>query len=317
MADEVATREAYGTTLAELGVKNRNIVVLDADLSKSTKSCKFAERFPERFFNVGIAEQNLIGTAAGLAAAGKVVFAGSFAVFSTGRCYDQIRVGVAYQNLNVTVVGSHGGLATGEDGVSHQATEDIALMRALPNMKVAVPADATETTKVVEALAQGKGPCYLRLCRLKTPVFFDNSHKFEFGKAVVVEDGKDAAILACGITLFHALDARAELKKQGIDASVVNVPSVKPIDKEAILREAKKAAIVSVEDHQIMGGIGSAIAEVIAENGCSCSFRRLGLDNRFAESGKPAELFAKYGIDAKSIVKAVKETVSKGQPKRF
>jgi transketolase len=307
VSSEIATREAYGHALVSLGERDNDIVVLDADLGKSTKSALFAERFPERFFNVGVAEANLIGIAAGLAIGGKVPFASSFAVFAAGRCFDQLRVSVAYSNLNVKIAGSHGGLATGEDGATHQATEDIALMRSLPNMRVAVPADAAETRAAVERAAEHHGPVYLRLCRLKTPLLFGEGHEFEFGRGAVVVDGADVTIVACGIMLFKALEAAERLKGDGISARVLNMPSVKPLDKGLLLRAARETnAVVSCEDHSVIGGLGGAVAELLAEERPT-RMCRIGLRDKFGESGKPEELFKKFSMDSGAIACAARK----------
>ena len=312
MSEEVATRQAYGEALAELGENNEDIVALDADLSKSTKSALFAAKFPERFFDVGVAEANMIGTAAGLAVAGKIPFASSFAVFSTGRCFDQIRVSVAYSNLNVKIAGSHAGIATGEDGATHQATEDLALMRALPNMRVVVPADGIEAKKAVLSAAEHQGPVYLRFCRLKTPVIFDDSHSFEFGKGSVVLDGSDVSIVAAGIMLSKAMQAAELLKKDGVSARVINMPCIKPLDDSLIVKAASETAgIVSCEDHSVIGGLGGAIAELLAEKK-PAPMERVGLRDVFGSSGKPDELFKKFSMDAEAIAKASKNLLNNG-----
>jgi len=305
-----ATREAYGEALSELGAKNKNVVALDADLSGSTKSAVFAKKFPERFFNMGIAEADMIGTATGLAISGKIAFASTFAVFATGRCYDQIRVSVAYPKTNVKIVGSHSGLMTGEDGASHQATEDIALMRAMPNMYIANPADAAEAHDAVFRAAEHNGPVYIRLCRAKTPLLRE-IQKFEFGKASVIEEGKDATIFATGIMVYGAIEARAELKNKNLDVGVVNVASIKPLDEKLIADLAKKTgAVVTAEDHSIIGGLGGAVAETLAEKRPT-PMERVGVRDVFAESGKPAELFHKYGLGTASIVKHAEKAVAR------
>lgn len=305
-----ATREAYGEALAELGAKNKDVVALDADLSGSTKSAVFAKKFPERFFNMGIAEADLIGTATGLAISGKIAFASTFAVFATGRCYDQIRVSVAYPKTNVKIVGSHSGLMTGEDGASHQATEDIALMRAMPNMYLANPADAAEAHDAVFKSAEHKGPVYIRLCRAKTPLL-EETQKFEFGKASVLEDGKDATIFATGVMVYGALEARAALKKKNLDIGVVNVASIKPLDEGLIVKLAKSTgAVITAEDHSIIGGLGGAVAETLSEK-APTPMERVGVRDVFAESGKPADLFHKYGLSTDSIVKYVEKACGK------
>lgn len=298
----VATRQAYGTALLEQGKRDNNIVALDADLAGSTRSIIFGEKFPERFFDVGVAEQNMMCIAAGLATTGKIPFASTFAAFATGRTYDQIRVGVAYSNLNVKIVGSHAGLMTGEDGASHQALEDINLMRGLPNMRVICPADAIETDSAVNEMAKYKGPVYLRLCRSATPVIYDNSYRFEFGKGSVVRNGNDIAIFAIGVGVSEALKAADQLKKENrLDAAVINMSSIKPFDEELVLKYAKSSRVIlTVEDHSIIGGLGSAVAEAIAGK-TEVKFARLGVQDVFGESGKPYDLLKKFGLDSKQI----------------
>jgi len=304
LAEKIATRTAYGKALVELGAKDGRIVVLDADLSKSTKTAEFAKAYPERFFNMGIAEQNLLGTAAGLATAGKIPFASTFAVFATGRAFEQIRNSIAYPKLNVKIAATHAGITVGEDGASHQAIEDVALMRSLPNMTVIVPADAVETRQAVFAAAEYEGPVYLRMGRLDLPVLFDSSYRFEIGKANVLREGCDVAIVANGVMVAKALDAAAELEKRGIQAAVVNCATVKPLDEETILRLAQETkAIVTAEEHNIIGGLGSAVAECVTEN-FPVPVIRVGLRDTFGESGRPEELLKKYGLTAEDIVKA-------------
>lgn len=307
-----ATREAYGKVLAELGAENKNIVVLDADLSASTKTAVFAKAFPDRFFNLGVAEQDLIGTAAGLAAAGKIVFASTFAVFGSGRAWDQIRMTVAYTRLNVKIVVTHAGITTGEDGASHQANEDIAIMRALPNMTVVVPADAVETEKIIRAAVEFYGPMYIRLSRAKTPVIFEAANcDGIIGKGQVIRHGSDVTIFACGIMVAMSLKAAEELKKEGISVRVVNLSTIKPLDKELVVRCAQETgAVVTAEEHSIIGGLGGAVAEVIVEN-CPVPLVRVGLHDVFGESGKPDELLVKYGLTPEAIVKAVKTVVGR------
>ncbi|MEW6202277.1 MAG: transketolase family protein, partial [bacterium] len=262
----ISPRDAYGAALKRLGAEHPDIVVLDADLAESTRSLKFKELFPERFFDVGIAEQNMIGIAAGLAASGKVAFASTFAVFATGRTYDQIRQLVARSKLNVKIVASHGGITVGEDGPSHQATEDIALMRSLPNMRVFVPGDAVETERMVETALKIDGPFYIRTSRVKFPVLFDENYRFEPGRGIVMREGKDITIIACGLMVSESLKAAEELKKEGISARVVNMSSIKPLDRELVVKCAQETGkILTVEEHTIIGGLGSAIAEVVAE----------------------------------------------------
>ncbi|MDP6671268.1 MAG: transketolase family protein [archaeon] len=307
MSEEIATRQSYGEALADLGERNPDVVALDADLSKSTKSAIFAAKFPERFFEMGVAEANMIGTAAGLAISGKIPFASSFAVFCTGRVFDQVRVSIAYNNLNVNICGSHSGLATGADGATHQATEDMAIMRTLPNMSVVCPADSAETKSVVFASAEHKGPVYIRTTRLKTPVLFDSSHKFSFGKGNIVKDGTDVSLAACGIMVSKALDAAELLKKENISARVINMPSIKPLDESIILKAASETqGIVSCEDHSIIGGLGSAIAETLSENN-SGRLSRIGLRNVFGESGDPKDLYKKFSMDVNSIYNSAKK----------
>lgn len=308
---KIATRDAYGEALKELGAINPNIVVLDADLTKSTKTSVFAKAFPERFFNMGIAEQNLIGTAAGLAAAGKIPFASTFAIFATGRAYEQIRNSVAYPKLNVKIAATHAGLTVGEDGASHQALEDIALMRAIPNMTVIVPADAEETRQAVNLAAEMKGPVYLRLGRPGVPVLFDENYKFAVGKAVTVAEGTKATVIATGIMVGIALEATEMLRGEGIDVRVLNMATIKPIDREAIITAAKETgAIVTAEEHNVIGGLGSAVAEVIGES-CPVHLMRVGVQDTFGESGKPDALLEKYGLTAGNIVAAVKTVIAR------
>lgn len=308
----IATRDAYGKTLLELGSENPNIIVLDADLSASTKTSVFAKEFPNRFFNMGISEQDMVSTAAGFATCGKTVFASTFAVFGSGRAWDQIRMSCAYTKLNVKVVVTHGGITTGEDGASHQANEDIAIMRVIPNMTVVVPADAIETGKVIRAAANFIGPAYIRLSRLATPVIHENeNYDFKLGKGIVMRSGQDVSIFACGIMVSSALDAASELHKNGVSAEVVNLHTIKPIDKKLILETAKKTkAVVCVEEHSIIGGLGSAVSEVLSEN-FPVPVIRVGIKDTFGESGKPAELLVKYGLTPKHIIDAARLAISR------
>ena len=313
MANKVATREAYGKALLVLGAENPNVVVLDADLSKSTKTADFAKKYPERFFNMGIAEANLLGTAAGLAAAGKIPFASTFAIFAVGRAFEQIRNSIAYPKLNVKIAATHSGITVGEDGGSHQAIEDVAIMRAVPNMVVLVPADGEETRQVVLAAAQYKGPVYIRMGRLDVPLLFGEEYQFEIGKANVLKEGTDVAIMANGVMVSMALEAAAELADQGVSVSVVNVASVKPLDEETIVRIAKTTkAVVTAEEHNIIGGLGSAVAEVLGEKQPT-PMVRVGLKDTFGESGRPLELLEKYGLTKAELVKAVHEVLAKKQ----
>lgn len=308
---KVATRDAYGKALAKIGAENKDIVVLDADLSKSTKTVNFAKEFPERFFNIGIAEQNLIGTAAGLAAAGKIPFASTFAVFATGRAFEQIRNTVCYPKLNVKIAASHAGLTVGEDGGSHQAIEDIAIMRSLPNMTVLVPADGIETEAVVKAAVDYKGPVYIRLGRPNVPVIMPENYEFQIGKAVRLREGKDITIIATGIMVSMALEAAEVLAGEGIDVRVVNMASIKPIDTEEVIKAAKETgAIVTAEEHNIIGGLGSAVAEVIVENH-PVPMARMGVKDVFGESGTPNDLLEKYELTSKALVQEVKKLVQK------
>lgn len=306
---KIATREAYGEALAELGEEMKDIVVLDADLSKSTKTSVFAKKFPERFFNVGIAEQNLMGTAAGLATCGKIPFASTFAVFACGRAFEQIRNSICYPNLNVKIAATHAGITVGEDGATHQSIEDIALMRSLPNMTVISPADAVETKKAVRAAAMLKGPVYLRLGRHPVEIIFDDGYEFEVGKGVVLRDGKDVALIATGTMVGESLKAAEILAKKGIDAMVVNIHTIKPLDEEVILKAAECGAVVTAEEHSIIGGLGSAVAEVLIEKK-PVLMKRVGIRDVFGMSGKPEELMKAYGITAEDIVNAAKLLLS-------
>ncbi|MDP7180319.1 MAG: transketolase family protein [Candidatus Woesearchaeota archaeon] len=307
---EKATREGYGDALVEIG-KDERIVALDADLSKSTNSSKFQEKYPDRFFNLGISEQDLIGTAAGLAASGKISYASSFAVFITGRAYGQIRLMAGISKLNMRVVGSHAGILTGEDGASHQATEDISLMRAIPNMTVIQPADYNEAISAVKASVDYKGPIYLRLGRGKVPSITNNDQKFEIGKGTILKEGKDVTIIATGALVHIALEAHEKLKEQNINAKIINIHTIKPIDKELIISSARETkAIVTAEDHNIIGGLGSAVAEVLSEN-IPTPLERVGMMDTFGESGTPKELYEHYNLTPEQIIKAVKNTIKR------
>lgn len=312
---KMATRDAYGKTLVKLGEKNRHVVVLDADLAKSTKTIDFAKAYPERFFDMGIAEQNMMGTAAGLAAAGKIPFASSFAVFATGRAFEQVRNSIAYSKLNVKIAATHAGISVGEDGASHQSVEDIALMRAVPNMTVIVPADGVETEKAVMAAAEWPGPVYIRLGRLAVPTLFDESYDFAVGKAAWLRQGEDVLLVACGLMVAEALAAVDILAGEGIRAGVLNMATVKPLDEEALIKGAQATgAVVTAEEHSVIGGLGSAVAEVLGEH-CPVPLERVGLKDTFGESGKPAELLAKYGLTAQEVAAAARRAVvrKKGQ----
>jgi transketolase len=296
-----ATREAYGEALKKLAANNPNVVVLDADLSGSTKTSEFKKVSPERFFNVGIAEQNLIGTAAGMSLAGKIPFASSFAMFAAGRAFEIIRNTVAYPFLNVKIAATHAGLTVGEDGASHQAIEDISLMRSIPNMTVINPADCIEAEQAVLKAAEYVGPVYIRLGRMAVEDVYDSSYQFEIGKGVELKDGNDVTIIATGIMVQKALKAASALKEQGIDARVINIHTIKPIDKEIIIKAAKETkAIVTAEEHSIIGGLGSAVLEVLSDT-CPVPVRRIGVMDTFGESGKPEDLIKKYLLTEKNI----------------
>lgn len=308
---KIATREAYGKALVKLGAENKDIVVLDADLSKSTQTAFFAKEFPERFFDVGVAEQNLIGTAAGLAAAGKIPFASSFAMFATGRAFEQIRNSVAYPSLNVKVAATHAGISVGEDGASHQSIEDIAIMRVVPNMTVLVPADATETEQAIRAAVNINGPVYIRLGRLALPVLFDETYKFAVGKANIVREGSDVTVIACGLMVGPAIEAADQLADENIKVRVINMGTVKPIDRDAIVKAAAETgAIVTAEEHSIIGGLGSAVAEVLTQTQPVVQ-EMVGIKDTFGESGPPAELLEKYGLTAKEVAAAVKRAIER------
>ena len=308
---KIATRDAYGDALVSLGKKRNDVVVLDADLSGSTKTGKFAKVFPDRFFNVGIAEQDMVGTAAGFAVAGKLPFASTFAVFATGRAWEQVRQSVCYPNLNVKIVASHAGITVGEDGGSHQSVEDIAVMRVLPNMTVIVPADGPETLQAIEAVAAYKGPCYVRVGRNKVPTLFGEDYKFKIGKAHVFNEGKDAAIIATGLMVAEAIKARDLLKSEGIDAGVINMSTIKPLDTEAIAAAAKRCgAIVTAEEHSIIGGLGGAVAEALAES-TPVPMVRIGVKDAFGTSGDQEGLLKHYGMSADDIASAVRAVIKK------
>ncbi|NLO96666.1 MAG: transketolase family protein [Peptococcaceae bacterium] len=312
---KIATREAYGQALVQLGKDNPDIVVLDADLAKSTKTSDFAKAFPQRFFDMGIAEQNMIGFAAGLATTGKIPFASSFAIFATGRAFEQIRNSVAYPRLNVKIAATHAGISVGEDGGSHQAIEDLALMRSLPNMTVLVPADATETKKAILAAAAYQGPVYIRMGRLAVPVLFTDDYNFVIGKANVIREGQDAAIIANGLMVAEALQAAEELSAQGINTTVVNCASLKPLDRDTILKVARQTgAVVTAEEHNIIGGLGSAVAEVLSEH-YPVPLYRVGIKDTFGESGSPEELLQKYGLTSAHIIQAVKSVLARKNEK--
>ena len=307
---KIATRESYGNALAELG-DTYDIVVLDADLSKSTKTEVFKKKFPERFINAGIAEQNMLSTAAGLASCGKVVFASSFAMFAAGRAFEQIRNSIAYPKLNVKIGATHAGISVGEDGATHQCLEDIGIMRTIPNMVIINPADDVEARAAVKAAVMHDGPVYLRFGRLGVPVIFDENYKFELGKGVMLNDGTDVTIIATGLMVEAAINAEKMLKAEGISARVINIHTIKPIDRDIIIKAAKDTgAVVTCEEHNIIGGLGSAVAEVLSEE-CPIPMERIGVKDAFGKSGVPAQLLKEYGLTAEDIVAAAKRVINK------
>lgn len=306
-----ATRDAYGTALAKIIQENKNIVVLDADLSKSTKSAEAKKVAPDRHFNIGIAEANMMGIAAGLATCGNTVFASTFAMFATGRAYDQIRNSICYPNLNVKVCATHSGLTVGEDGASHQTVEDLALMRVIPNMHVFCPCDGVETEHVIRAVAELDGPCYVRLGRPSVEDIFDETYQFEIGKGVTLKEGNDVTLVCTGFETGQALQAAEELEKDNIHARVIHIHTIKPIDQEILVKAAKETGlIITCEEHSIYGGLGSAVSEVVSEQ-YPCKVIKVGIQDTFGESGKPMELIEKYGLSAQHIVTVVKEQLSK------
>lgn len=311
MPEEVAPREVYGQTLVELGRDNQNIVALDADVAGSTMTSLFRKAYPDRFIEVGIAEANMIGIAAGLAASGKIPFASTFAVFATSRCFDQIRVSVALAELNVKIVATHSGLTVGEDGASHQALEDLALMSSLPGFTVIVPADGTETAQVIRVVAEHKGPCYVRLIRGKVPQVLPKDYKFQIGKAYQLRDGKDATIMAISTMMAPALEAAEALAKENIACRVLNMSTIKPIDEESIIKAAKDTgAIVTAEEHQEHGGLGATVARVLATHHPT-PMELVAVKDKFGMSGKPAELLKRYGLTSGDIANAVKRAIKR------
>jgi transketolase len=304
-------RKQYGKALVELGKERGDIVVLDADLSSSTRTADFAAAFPERFFNCGIAEQNMMDTAAGLAVSGKTVFASTFAVFGTGRCYDQIRQSIAYPKLNIKIVLSHAGITVGGDGASHQIIEDIALMRVLPNMTVIVPVDSPETYRVVKKIAKEEGPFYVRIGRADVATVTDEDTKFDINQAPVMRDGKDITLIGCGIMVSRCLDAADELSKHGVDARVINLHTIKPIDEKTIVRAARETGgVVTAEEHSVMMGMGSAVAMTLVEN-FHVPMKRVGIPDVFGESGACDELMEKYGLTSDNIVEAAHDVLKR------
>lgn len=311
MGNKIATREAYGKALVKLSNLNENVVVLDADLSKSTKTADFKAVAPERFINMGIAEANMMGVAAGLATCGKVPFASTFAMFAAGRAFEQIRNSICYPHLNVKVCATHAGLTVGEDGATHQSVEDISLMRSIPNMTVINPADAVETEAAILAIANYNGPCYVRLGRLPVSIINDeNNYKFEIGKGVTLANGNDVTIVATGMMVELALEAKEVLAKDGITARVINIHTIKPLDNELLINAAKETgAIVTAEEHSIIGGLGSAVSEVLSEE-YPVPVLKVGIQDTFGESGKPADLLKKYNLTCEAIVEKAKKAIS-------
>lgn len=311
MTNMIATRDAYGEALRELGGINKDIVVLDADLSGSTKTGIFKKAYPDRFINVGIAEQNLVATAAGLATSGKIPFASTFAVFASGRAFEIIRNSVCYPKLNVKIAATHAGLSVGEDGATHQALEDLSIMRSLPNMVVLNPADAVETKQCIYKAAEYNGPVYIRLGRSKVPVLFDESYKFEIGKGIELRKGKDVTLIATGIMVKKALIAAEELEKEGISARVINISTIKPMDKDILIKAANETkGIVTIEEHSIIGGLGSAVAEVLVENKPTY-LERIGTMDTFGESGDGNLLLEKYRLNIGNIIEKAKKVLAK------
>ena len=309
MSEKIATREAYGNALAEFGAKYENLVVFDADLAEATKTIKFKKAFPERFFDCGIAEGNMISVAAGLSTTGKIPFVSSFAMFSAGRAFEQIRNSVAYPHLNVKIGATHAGISVGEDGATHQCLEDIALMRSIPGMTVINPADAVEARLAVEAAIKTDGPIYLRFGRLAIPVIFGSDYKFQIGKGVKLTDGSDVTIIATGLLVNEAITAVELLKNEGISARVINMATIKPLDNEIVLNAAKETgAVVTAEEHNIIGGLGSAVCELLGES-FPVPVERVGTNDVFGRSGKVPELFELYGLTASNIAEKAKKAI--------
>ncbi len=305
MSEKIATRVAYGTALAEIG-HNENIVVLDADLSKSTRTDFFQKKYPDRHLNIGIAEGNMMAVAAGLATCGKTVFASTFAIFASGRAYDAVRNSIGYPHLNVKIGATHAGITVGEDGASHQAIEDLALMRAIPGMTVISPADAVSTAALVKQAAEMYGPVYLRLGRLDVPVIYPQDAQFQIGKGIMVRDGKDITLIATGFMVDPALKAAESLQAEGVSARVIDIHTIKPIDAEIIIKAAKETgAVVTCEEHNIIGGLGSAVAEVLVKN-APVPVEMVGIEDVFGKSGKPADLLPMYGLTAEKVLEKAK-----------
>ena len=307
MDKKVATRKSYGEALEQLGKENPNVVVLDADLAGATKTDMFAKQFPDRFFDMGIAEANMMATAAGFATCGKIPYASTFAVFAAGRAYDQIRNSICYPKLNVKICATHCGVTVGEDGATHQMIEDLSLMRTLPNMTVMSTSDDTQTKWAIKEIAKIQGPVYLRLARMETPIIYDENTKFEIGKAIQIGEGTDGTVFATGITVSEAIKAQEILKQEGINIRVVDMHTIKPIDKEIIIKSAKETKkLISIEDHNIIGGLGSAISEVLTEE-YPTKLIRLGIKDVFGKSGKAEELIKYFGITADNIIEIMKK----------
>ncbi len=305
--NKIATRESFGKALVELGKENENVVVLTADLAGATKTSLFEKEFPDRFINVGIAEQNMIGISAGLATTGKIPFASTFAMFAAGRAYDQIRNSVAYPNLNVKICGTHAGVTVGEDGATHQMLEDLSLMRSIPNMTVLCTSDDVQTRWAIKEMAKIDGPVYIRLARVATPVIYDENQKFEIGKMVQIGEGTDATVFATGVEVAEALKAKEELEKENINIRVIDVHTIKPIDKEMIIKCAKETKrLITIEDHSIIGGLGTAICEVLSEE-CPTKVTRMGMKDKFGKSGKAEQLLKYFKLDSEAIIEKVKE----------
>jgi len=308
---KIATRTAYGDKLAELGERNINIVALDCDLSKSTMTATFAKKFPERFFNMGIAEANMMSVAAGLAATGKIPFVSTFAVFATKRAADQVSSSIAYPGMNVKICATHSGISVGEDGATHQAIEDFAIMRAIPGITVLSPCDANETKSVIEAASEFFGPCYIRLSRSNVPAIFNENYKFKIGSGVKIMDGSAATLISTGFTVHIAFEAAKQLTQEGIEVDFINMPSIKPLDDDIVLSSAKKTGLViTVEDHSIIGGLGSAVCELLSEK-MPVKVSRMGVNDKFGASGETYELVKAYGFDSESIVKNIKSLKGK------
>ena len=308
---KTATRDAYGKALVELGEKNKNVVVLDADLAAATKTGAFKKAFPERFFDTGIAESNMMSLAGGLATTGFTVFASTFAMFAAGRAFEQVRNTIGYPHLNVKIGATHAGISVGEDGASHQCCEDIALMRSIPGMVIINPADDIEARAAVFAAAEHDGPVYMRFGRLAVPRVFDENYKFEIGKAVTLKEGTDVTIIATGLMVNEAIEAAKTLEAEGVSVELINMHTIKPLDKEAVIKAAKKTGcIVTAEEHNIIGGLGSAVAEAVAEE-CPVPVIRVGVNDEFGKSGPAVELLHLYGLDAENIVKHAKIAISK------